>query len=476
MKVFKRFSTTFLALTLCLSFLFSTSLTVYASSEFIKPDNWDSMTSLERLEYCLNDDTVTWENLPTDICNDLNKSAEYMAFELGFVFSTPSTAPIAKGLWTSYQNAKDKGQQIVTNDGAIPSSVVNSFNETVNEYYEANAPKFKILDTVDYTRVPASGYSSKMQYDAMQDLLEKHSEDIIFNFTTNTNSYIYAVNTDDVEFFVLGRNADKLYVSIYNADWVEARYFFDGLSQDEKKSFSPSYIYRSAEPSSGYQNLGFFSEFGSYWRDRLCWTTDSISGEPVLEQNITSTASFSYKNGKPIMVFASREDAVDYITKTSSIYKTVPTYKGGDLIIPKGALSFDYNAIYNSIYDAIKDSNDKGNPLTPEQIQAMIDKSIAEALNSINNTPSGGGDGGGSGGDTNITVSGSDYGDVGDIVSSLPGVMDSMKEILPSSLTSFFSELLPFIPSEYFSAVKIILTIMIVLTIFKLIKELIFFW
>lgn len=370
----------------------------------------------------------------------------------------------------------------------LSDAYISLFKEALDAYVDANSPKFWILDTQDYTRVPASGYSSADHYRKAKDFFKAHSNDIVSGFTTNVNSYFYVLYTDEKIAFWIPEyipGCKKAIFVPYNEDWTAIKlniqiYKFDSSQND--------FV--------AVGNAGTNSNDG----DSKMFIANFVHGGSTSKflDNYTSVESFSYCNGKTLQVFDTREHAVDYITKTSAVYRTTPTYTGGNLVIPEGALKFDYSSIYNAIYDAITKANQNGDSLTAEQIQQMIDDAIADALKDLNNgsgsdpgTSDPGTSGGGSSGNNSGTVSGGDlsggsgsgllsalfnavktlFGFIGEIVNM---VVDTFKDLslkIPQGFTAFLVDLFPMIPEEWISSVRLAVTFALLIMLINIFKK-----
>lgn len=399
--------------------------------------------------------------------NSLLNSFSYLLAMMGFSISGAGMKEIVVPALAGYM--VDTEEMPIDDNGNVSESTINFVYNAVNNYYEDNAPKYKIVDTIDFrTFYKASNFVSKNQYDQALELL-KNENQIISSFspTYNCVGSITSYLLEEEVYFCCASSythSTSYWIDFYNKDWQIIR------SNVMYYSYSTATAeYELSKKDSKQANFGF--SFGD-------------TGYGAFEY-IPTTLPISYKNGKPLMVFDSREHAIDYLTGTSSIYKGTSSYTGGAITLPENCSVINYGEMYTNINSGIQ------NGMTADEIQKLIDSTIASYLgNSNNNSGNSGNSGNVSGNDSGSSGGGltgflSGLGSIGDAILSILGklleylgkavqllvdVIANIIDIIPTNFTNLLTALFPFFPHEWVTAVELFLVLGIILVIIKSFK------
>lgn len=436
--------------------------------------------------------------------SQLEDTLMYLASSGLGVVASSSMASNLRDAWTGARNkAYENDTDIVTKSSSgeiyLSDAYVSIFQEFLDEFVEANSPKYRIIDTTDYKQINPSAYSSKMHYDNAQAFLKEHDDDLIYGFTPNTYNFSIIIGKgSDILFFAVDsykKNSTTTSYALFafdeNWDRISSYPIFN---YDTKDGYYKPYVNALGEQQISSVPSGFVNAYdphGNYL---------SI---------LPSLFNFSYKGGKPIMVFNTRENAVDWITGKRDIYTTsgYGNYQSGnsirisgDTLTNSGNVYTVVNNIVNNYYQDGDGDGGSGGDYTGSDIQDMIDSAVNDALHP--DVDSGTGGSGSGGGGSGGTVSGGDSsggssgGGLSGFLSGLGKLLDGVLaiigklleyigkaielftdtigkviEIVPKAFSDFLAAVFPFFPTEIFTAIELILALSVVLMIIKIFKK-----
>lgn len=515
MKLFKRILTIALSFVLVFNAFLNISFPVFASGfspseEFQFPSDWNEYTSNQKKYFMTHDPDFLklspesqiyyidrYRVLTVGVLSNLEDLLMYLATnKLGVVAKNGSKG--LKDAWTgaveqAYADDIDVVTQNSNGEVYLSDAYLSIFNEFLNEFVDANSPKYRIIDTMDLRTVSATQYKTKDQWEKAKALLSAHSNDLVCMSSETVSGFsqicFYVVDCSDIAFFVK-QGRDYVYgILPYDNDWTT--FPFSNWGYDTSWDCVSKYIWNTSENNFTKAETCTFTP-NNFVRMFAIGTYNTQGGTYL------SPAQFSYKNGKAITVFEKREDAVNWITGQRDVYTTSSfgSYQSGNSIRISGDTLTNSGNTYTTVNNIVNNYYENNNGgYTEAEIQDMIDKAVEEALK-------GSGGNGSGGGDTNITVSGGDSGGgssgggLGGFLSGLGKLLDGVLAILgklleyigkaiqlfvdtigkvldivPKAFSEFLAAVFPFFPTEIFTAIELILALSVVLMVIKMFKK-----
>lgn len=498
MKLFKRFSFFFMSF-ICFFNIFM--FNCFASG-FEYPSNWDEMKEVEKLAYCYQygiEHDLSWEDIPRiyPVADTLTyKLTNYVAMKLGFVAKDDFTKPIVQAIWNLSKETKTTP---LTSDGEVSSKAVDNFYTVFNNFLQENSPKYRIFDTMDLRTVSALQYATKDQWEKGKAFLDAHPNDMVSmskeNIGGKNTVCFYVVSCADMAFFVEGYAYNSYIYGAFPYDSNWTTFPFTNWGYGTNWEYINKYIWNESENNFTQAESCNFTPTEFVRLFKLGTRNNSVD-------NYLSPVQFSYKNGKAIMVFDTREYAVQWITGQRDIYTTSKfgNYQSGNTIKITGDTLTNFNNTYNIVNSTVNNHYDNGSGFTDGQIQEIID-AIVEAIGDSGGGSGGGGnDGNGSGGG-NGTVSGGDSGGgsggglsgfldglgklldgvlavvgklleyVGKFIDLFSDTIARVVEIIPKAFSVFLEEVFPFMPQEFFTAIELAIVLGIVIMIINAFRK-----